>query len=76
MHAFANGPDGHQSTVTGFAAREQVDTFAAFAWLFKDQLVAAVEREVDAVADDKHALTDEQRAQRLREQLLAGRPVE
>jgi hypothetical protein len=37
------------------------------AWMFRDQLIAAVEREIDEVSDDKIALTDQQRATALAE---------
>jgi hypothetical protein len=43
---------------------ELVSPPAILAWLFKDQLIAALGREIDAEADDKAALTHEQRQQR------------
>jgi hypothetical protein len=43
------------------------DTLALIGWTFRDQLIAAVEQEIDKRADDKAALTDEQRAGRLAE---------
>jgi hypothetical protein len=37
------------------------DTLALIAWLLPDRLIAALDREIDEVADDKAALTLEQR---------------
>jgi len=41
------------------------NAFALTAWLFKDQLIAAIEAVVDEDTDDTHALTDSDRAARL-----------
>jgi hypothetical protein len=43
------------------------DAFSTFAWLFKDQIIARLEAEVDAKADDSAALDDETRAARIAE---------
>jgi len=43
------------------------DGFGLVAWLFKDQLIAALNREIDEDADDAHALSDAARAKRLAE---------
>ncbi|MCK1640337.1 hypothetical protein IVA95_22690 [Bradyrhizobium sp. 157] len=37
------------------------DTLGLFAWLYRDALIAALDREIDAIADDENALTAEQR---------------
>lgn len=44
-----------------------IDMEAVLAWLHRDALVAAVEQEIDAVADDENAMTEEQRAEKLAE---------
>ena len=36
-----------------------------FAWLFKPQLIEALEKEIDAIADDTAALSESDRAKRL-----------
>jgi hypothetical protein len=38
-----------------------VDALALFAWLHRDQLIAALDREINSEADDKCALTHEVR---------------
>jgi hypothetical protein len=43
---------------------ELVDPVALVAWLLKDQLIAALDREIDSEADDKAALSPEIRQQR------------
>lgn len=43
------------------------DSQAMIAWLFKKQLLAAVDAEIAELSDDKGALTDEQREQKLAE---------
>jgi hypothetical protein len=55
------------------------DSVGLVCWLFRDVLVAKVEAEVDAAADDKHAMTPEQRVQRERDlagQILAAERLE
>ena len=42
------------------------DTEAMFAWLFKDQLIAAIEREFDDAADKAHALSDGDRREQFK----------
>lgn len=44
---------------------ETIDVAATIAWLLRDQLIAAIEREIDQQADDSIALDDRQRAARL-----------
>ncbi|RTL88142.1 MAG: hypothetical protein EKK29_06110 [Hyphomicrobiales bacterium] len=58
------GPDGR---VTAFAGRdrEQIDVWSFLCWLHKDQIVARVSAEIDAVADDASALSPETRAKKL-----------
>jgi hypothetical protein len=46
-------------SAVGFA--ELPDTLGLFAWLYRDALIAALDREIDEVADDPNALTGEQR---------------
>lgn len=41
------------------------EPWRALPWLFQRELIAAIEREIDACADDAHALTAEQRAVQL-----------
>ncbi|MBR0870041.1 hypothetical protein JQ633_06710 [Bradyrhizobium tropiciagri] len=55
----ANIYNANSPGVIGFG--ETHDAVGLVAWLFRDQLVAALEREIDAAADDAAALTREQR---------------
>ncbi|MFZ0849995.1 MAG: hypothetical protein WAO08_12415 [Hyphomicrobiaceae bacterium] len=57
----------YNSANPSFAATETVDTLALFAWLHRDQLIAALDREIDAEADDASALTHEAREQQAAE---------
>ena len=41
------------------------DGLAVFAWLFKPQLIEALEKEIDAASDDTAALSETDRAKRL-----------
>lgn len=43
------------------------NTLGLVAWLHRDRLLEALDREVDAIADDQHSLTDEQRKSKLDE---------
>jgi hypothetical protein len=61
QHANAVGADGLMP-LSGFAAHTQVDVFGLLIWLFHDEVISALEREVDELADDAHALSDEDRA--------------
>ncbi|MGY4254585.1 hypothetical protein ACVI1L_001653 [Bradyrhizobium sp. USDA 4516] len=55
--------DVHNSPgAVGFA--QMPDTLALFAWLHRDALIAALDREIDECADDDEALTAEQRRER------------
>jgi hypothetical protein len=51
------------------AFHETVDVVGLIAFIFKDALIAALDREIDAEADDAAALTHEQRQQREAEAL-------
>ena len=61
----------------GFA--EVAETVGLMAWLHRDALIAAIDAEIDAVADDEHALTDADRAMKtkqLSDQLLTTERAE
>ncbi len=62
----------------GFA--EIPDTLGLIAWTFRDQLLAAINAEIDRHSDDEHALDDATRAERLatiaRDALAVGREEE
>ncbi|PPC98689.1 MAG: hypothetical protein CTY36_10655 [Methylocystis sp.] len=58
--------DDSGGVLTG-AADDQIDVEATLAWLFKDQLIAAMERAIDEDCDDASALTDEERARRIKQ---------
>jgi hypothetical protein len=45
---------------------EGLDVLAILAWLRRDELIAGLEKEIDAAADDPQALTDVQRAERFK----------
>lgn len=48
----------------GLAAVEVPDAFGLMAWAFGDLLIARLNAEIDAIADDSAALSDTQRAER------------
>jgi hypothetical protein len=48
---------------------ENIDTPALFAWVFRDTLIAAINREIGELADDANALTTPERERRTREVL-------
>jgi hypothetical protein len=52
------------STERSLAFTEQHDAVAMFAWLHRDALIAALDREIASEADDGAALTHEARQQR------------
>lgn len=54
------------STANTFVQADFVDTLGLFTWIHHDALAAALDREIDQRADDEHALTDEQRSQRIK----------
>jgi hypothetical protein len=54
----------HNATAGAVAFHETVDVVALMAFLHKPTLIAALDREIDAEADDKAALTHEQRQER------------
>ncbi len=43
------------------------DAVGLLAWAFKDQMIAAIETEIDALADDERALTETERLRKTRE---------
>jgi hypothetical protein len=43
------------------------NTVGLIAWLFRDRLAEMIEREIDELADDKHALDPQQRTERERD---------
>ena len=45
------------------AFTETTDAMGTLCWLFKDQIIARVSQEIDAVADDKAALNEKQRSE-------------
>lgn len=56
MDIISSAPD-----VYSYATGNLKDATALIAWLFQDQLVAALDREIDEVADDSAALTADER---------------
>lgn len=50
-----------------YRVRAFPEALATLAWLFEEQLIAKVEAEIDAIADDSEALGPEERAKRLSE---------
>jgi hypothetical protein len=46
----------------GFTSHNAPDVLGLLAWLFHDQLIAALDIEISAMADDDHALDDQQRS--------------
>jgi hypothetical protein len=55
----------HMQKELGLTFIEMVDPLALIAWLFPDQLISALDREIDLVADDANALDDAVRATKL-----------
>ena len=45
----------------GLAFAETVNSFGFLLWAFRDQIIARIEQELDEIADDKHALDQQQR---------------
>lgn len=62
--ASATGP---AAQLIGLASTECPDVLSLLAWLHKDALIAALEREIDEMADDGAALSDEERAAKVTE---------
>lgn len=56
MDIISSAPD-----VYSYATGNLNDATALVAWLFRDQLVAALDREIDEIADDSAALTADER---------------
>jgi hypothetical protein len=49
------------AAVTGSAIGEMSDTLGFMIWLHKEEVIRALEAEIDAESDDANALTQEQR---------------
>jgi hypothetical protein len=67
--------EGGFAPLAGFAVVNGSHAPALLAWLFQNQLIEKLEQEIDELADDDNALTDEQRTQReaaLAAELLAA----
>jgi len=58
---------GHDSVgnPVSLTVDDSADALATMAWLFKDQMITAFEREIEAAADDESALSGEERASRI-----------
>jgi hypothetical protein len=52
--------------VDGLVDTDVPSTMGIVAWLFQDQLIAAVEKEIDQCTDDANALSDVDRAKKLK----------
>jgi hypothetical protein len=50
--------------IAGFAQSRAIDAFGILCWAFGDSLIAMLEAEVDAMADDAAALDNDERAER------------
>jgi hypothetical protein len=62
LEVYGITPEGH--AVTGRAAGQTIDAAALLAWLHRDTLIAKLEAEITARADDKAALSDAERRKR------------
>jgi hypothetical protein len=51
----------HSKEMPSLAFAQTIDAPALFCWTFKDALIAALDREIDAAADDQNALASEAR---------------
>jgi hypothetical protein len=58
------------TAVSAIGFTQSTDALGMLAWVFRDQLINAINKEIDLLANDDEALTDEQR--RAREQKLAA----
>lgn len=61
--------------IAGFARGSQVDALALLCWLHRDELIKKVSLQIDAVADDRNALSDEGRAEaiaKIKQAILAA----
>jgi len=56
---------GESGAASGYATVRGVDALAVLCWAHADTLVAAIEMEIDQSADDKNALTPQERQARL-----------
>lgn len=71
--------DDLESRVLGRASAETPDTLALMAWMHRDTLIAALDREIGKVADDPAALSVDERASQLskaKADLLAAERIE
>ncbi|RWI92863.1 hypothetical protein [Mesorhizobium sp.] len=59
--------DDKRTSMIGSARTETVDTMALFAWVHRDALLAALDKELAEVADDDAALDDATRAKKLQQ---------
>lgn len=63
--------------IPGVVTLNVADSDALIAWLHKDAVIAALNREIEQLSDDKNALSDQERAARtqtvLADMLLAER---
>jgi hypothetical protein len=64
LHGMARSGDGHIDVHSGGPVYYH-DPVALLAWMFGDDLIARIDEEIDAVADDGAALDDATRAQRI-----------
>lgn len=60
-------PVADGAPMSGYGTARVPNVSAILAWLMPDQFLAALNRDIDAIADDENALTDEQRAARIAE---------
>ena len=70
--------DGVQP-LTGFTSHQSVDVQAVLAWLFRDALIQRLDAEIDELADDQYALSNEEsavREQSLLDALLGAERIE
>jgi hypothetical protein len=67
LHALLPG-DGfvHTAAVDGIVDTRMPSTMQVLAWLFKEKLTEAIEQEIDQCADDASALSDADRAKKLK----------
>lgn len=75
----AHSVTGLESRIVGRASAETPDTLALLAWMHKDALLAAFDRDISAIADDPAALSAEERASQLakaKADLLAAERIE
>lgn len=64
---FAPLGDGMVTSIRGPLGVKTPDAPALMAWLFRDQMLARIEQEIDAESDDTHALTPDAREAKVTE---------